>query len=759
MITSKTRILSCILGIILTIGVCEGAQYSDMEVQVDNDDFATFAYKDEWFKLVKDSPDSDEKSVDRIITLIIKEGIDVNITDENGNSALYYAVTKNKPNLLKALLKCEKLKVNLPLIVNGFTALHFAVSQKDRLETLECLLQHKGIDIYVLRSCMNDDYKESALSLAIEKGNIEAVNLLIKKEPDIVNRAVNAGGMTALCKAVLSGSAGEDMVKVLLDAGADVDIINPYNEKKTVIEVAEKVSKVNPHLSLLKAKIALLRAAELQKKSKQAGAQPSLQEKWFKAISDNNTNEVCRLIDTPGIDINATDNSSLKATALHIAAMDPQKAGIAKLLIEKPATDVNTVNLSGKTPLFEAINKNNAEIANLLLTHEKINLEVCDKSCMTLFYTAVLSGHLPMVELLSKDKRIKIDSPDERFFNATPLHVAVERKKTDIVDFLLKNSPVDVWAHGSKGETPLYLAMRISTLEVVKTILFYLENKKIKLSNQNYRDLMHIINGRGVLKATDLKEWNKTILEHVLVERIAPYSKKDQLEWRDAVQHNNFVKMEELIKKGADINLLCFPSGTALHDAVFRNDIEKINFLLKNGADINIYDPLLLHTPLWIAVKMGNKKILEILLKHPEADINDPQDALLYEAVARGLENIVELLLSQKETNVNLISVGGWTALHKAAIEENGKIAKLLLGQDVIDVNAANGEKDTPLDIAVQRSNIEITLLLLEKIKEKKSKISTATYEKIKGDQSLYGNDEIRSLADELKQGAATADQ
>jgi ankyrin repeat protein len=790
MITSKTRILSCILGIILTSGVCEAVQHSDMEVQVDKGDFATFAYKKEWFKLVKGFQDSDFKAIGKI-SHFIEEGIDVNITDENGNSALYYAIDKNQLNLLSILLKCEKLKINLPLDINGYTALHLAAKQKNRLEVFKCLLQCKDVDINVFRINMPGAPKESVLSLAIKNGNIEAVKLLVAKERDIVNRAISDDGGTALREA-LSDSVGEDLFKVLIDAGADadIDIINPYNkEKKTIMEIAKGyLGGYHRNNALLQKKITLL-----SKSSKKATQPHSIQKKWFKAIEDNNISEVRQMIASQ-IDINTTDNSSLRMTALHIAARDSKKAEIAKLLIQNPLTDVNASDALGATPLFEAIKSENKEIVEYLLKHNKINLEVRDRSYMTLFYTAVSIGNLPIVELLSKDKRIKIDSIDERLFNMTSLHIAIDKKRANVVDFLLKNSLTDADAQNFKGEIPLYFAARASSADVVKAILFHLKNKKIKLSNQNYKDLILIIN-KERYSAEFLpffKEWNKIIIEHILAERAAPCSNEDRSAWMGAERTNNLEKMGQMIKNGFDINVICASGGTALYNAVSDRNIEKINFLLKNGADVNVCGPWG-YTPLWVAaILRKDKEILEILLKHPEADVNDPQDALLYSAVMKGSEDIAELLLSQKGIDVNFTASSGWTPLHTAACQNNRGITELLLRQNGINVNALDNKKKTPLhiaveyetkeavesllekkeidiasldieqmtplDIAIQQSNAEISLLLLKKTKEKGLKISDITYGRIKDNQNFYDNGEIHDLANKLKQNAVAAD-
>jgi ankyrin repeat protein len=428
---------------------------------------------------------------------------------------------------------------------------------------------------------------------------------------------------------------------------------------------------------------------------------------------------------------NIEDNSPLKATALHIAARDLQKSEMAKFLINHPAVNVNAVDATGATPLFEAIKVKNTTTIDLLLKHKKIDVKIRDKSYMT------------PIRLLIKH----YDAADMR-----------------------------------------------------KTYLPYLRNKKIKLSDQEYKDIKNIARsapGIGVPRV-----WLDIIFdEHMLAERAAPHSKKDQLEWQNAVENNDLSKIKKLIEQGIGINSMCFPHGTALHNAVFDTNVETIEFLLKNGADINIYGSCS-HTPLWIAaILKGDKKILEIFLKHPEADINDPWDALLLTAVQNELKDIVKFLLLQRGIDVNLVSADGWTPLHTAVHRNNSEIIELLLQQDKVNVDAVDNKKKTPLHIAAesnnkeaaelllkkkaidiasldaqqltpldtaiqlpvldgatQQSNTEITLLLLKKMKEKGLKISDVIYEKINQKPNFHNNGEIHHLANELKQNTVPTD-
>jgi hypothetical protein len=137
------------------------------------------------------------------------------------------------------------------------------------------------------------------------------------------------------------------------------------------------------------------------------------------------------------------------------------------------------------------------------------------------------------------------------------------------------------------------------------------------------------------------------------------------------------------------------------------------------------------NTPLHLAVKKGNKEIVEILLKADNIELefkNKPfGHTPLHEAIHQGNLGIIAALISQG-ANVNAASeMFNETPLYLAVIIGNQAATEALLTVKDIDVNIANNQGNTPLHTAVSRGDEVFVQLLLVKgaqkdIKNKKGR-------------------------------------
>ena len=148
------------------------------------------------------------------------------------------------------------------------------------------------------------------------------------------------------------------------------------------------------------------------------------------------------------------------------------------------------------------------------------------------------------------------------------------------------------------------------------------------------------------------------------------------------------------------------------------DDEEYANALLKcTGMDVN-NGYASGFTPLYIASRENNLKIVAVLLKDPDIDVNKivgGESALLVSA-EKGYIEIVKLLLSHGDIDTNINKRGNQgNALFLAATKGHTEIAKELLLQPQIEVNGAFGPREmTPLISASRKGNLEVVKLLMQ---------------------------------------------
>ena len=143
------------------------------------------------------------------------ENTDINAKDEDGMTALQYAVIKAYPRLVDRLLLHPDIEVNNQ-DGNGLTALHYAV-QHENESAVKALLAHKGIDVNI-----KDGSGLTALHHAVMQKDPNAAKRLLAHEGIDVN-IKDGQGLTALHQAVMQKDP--NAVKVLLGhKGIDIEV-------------------------------------------------------------------------------------------------------------------------------------------------------------------------------------------------------------------------------------------------------------------------------------------------------------------------------------------------------------------------------------------------------------------------------------------------------------------------------------------------------------------------------------------------------
>jgi len=216
---------------------------------------------------------------------------------------------------------------------------------------------------FLIAATQNIDERNRRLRGAIIMGKIEEVKGLIKTGID-VNDKFDVGENRGLTPLVLVAQFGQDDIgKLLIDAGADINIIF---QGLTLLHVAAFSPAGNKAVTELfigeglnvNAKCTAEARAEIE------GMTP------LHFAAGTGKVEVAETLIKNGAKVDAKD-SYYQFTPLHEAAKNKHKA-VAELLIAKGA-DVNAVSKWDGTPLDLAVSKGNEELAELLRKHGGIS--------------------------------------------------------------------------------------------------------------------------------------------------------------------------------------------------------------------------------------------------------------------------------------------------------------------------------------------------------------------------------------------------
>eukprot|EP00747_Dinoflagellata_sp_TGD_P212399 gnl/TRDRNA2_/TRDRNA2_85491_c0_seq1.p1 gnl/TRDRNA2_/TRDRNA2_85491_c0~~gnl/TRDRNA2_/TRDRNA2_85491_c0_seq1.p1 ORF type:complete len:856 (-),score=216.39 gnl/TRDRNA2_/TRDRNA2_85491_c0_seq1:95-2614(-) len=446
-----------------------------------------------------------------LVDKALKNGADINEVNENGVTALMFAIEKGKEAVINRLLE-EVMDLNkqgmkfgeTALIIaakkgdetslqalldknaqidavdkNGQTALMHAATH-DQPKTVEKLIKAPGIPADMDK---RDSNGNTALMLALEKKKVATAEVLYKNGADL--NLKNNDDDTALIIAAVKGDL--QCIPPMVAKGADISIVNKNDEtplmallaasKKANPAVVEKL--ITPDTVNMKSKdgaTAISLANKLDDGGEKDKVLQILQETsqqankpLFDAIKQDNADAVQKAIVENGADVNAVSFDTEDGDTALMTTVNSQMDGkpkAAQKLLDNDA-DVNLQNKNGNTALLLAAQNGLPEIMKLLIA-KKAKLDIKNSNGDTALMCAArgeTGDDAAATLLLAKgdqsippDKNKKGDKkPYKNKDGDTVLTIAAASDMANLVATLMTRN-ADITASNGQDNTALMLA-------------------------------------------------------------------------------------------------------------------------------------------------------------------------------------------------------------------------------------------------------------------------------------------------------------
>ncbi|XP_063338702.1 ankyrin-3 isoform X14 [Pelmatolapia mariae] len=604
-----------------------------------------------------------------VVAELIKQGANVDAATKKGNTALHIASLAGQTEVVKELVT-HGANVNAQS-QNGFTPLYMA-AQENHLDVVQFLLDNGSS-----QSIATED-GFTPLAVALQQGHDQVVSLLLENDTK---------GKVRLPALHIAARKDDTKAAALLlqnDHNADVEskmMVNRTTESGfTPLHIAAHYGNINVATLLLN------RGAAVDFKARN-DITP------LHVASKRGNSNMVRLLLERGAKIDARTKDGL--TPLHCGARSGHEQ-VVEMLLNRGAPILSKTK-NGLSPLHMATQGDHLNCVQLLLHHD-VPVDDVTNDYLTALHVAAHCGHYKVAKVIVDKKA----NPNAKALNGfTPLHIACKKNRLKVMELLLKHG-ASIQAVTESGLTPIHVAAFMGHENIVHQLINH--GASPNTSNVRGETALHMAARAGQSNVVRYLIQNGARVDAKAKDDQTPLHISSRLGKQDIVQ--------QLLASGACPDATTNSGYTPLHLAAREGHRDIAATLLDHGASLGITTKKGF-TPLHVAAKYGKIEVTNLLLqKNAQPDAAGKSGLTPLHVAAHYDNQKVALLLLNQGASPHAAAKNGYTPLHIAAKKNQMEITTTLLEYSA-STNSVTRQGITPLHLAAQEGNVDIVTLLL----------------------------------------------